>query len=532
MTARPEIPLDPTEERIVSFVLGACDAMPERPTARIAGGWVRDKLLGRPSKDIDFAVDSMTGSEFANRLRQHAIGLWGPRQSVVGRITSTEGRPEQIKNLAVAFLRVHGQAVEILRLRKEEYREGDRNPVSVRPATAEEDALRRDLTINALFYNIRTRRVEDLTGRGLADLETMTLRTPLDPTETFTSDPLRLLRVLRFHSRYPDSRIAPETLYAMYDPGVQHQIVRRVTDPDETAGIVVERTADELRGIMLGDQPGEAVRIMHKTDLLRRLLDLPADWLPLSMDQNNPHHSLSVIDHTVEAVGHANDLAREFGLSDADRAALNLAALTHDLGKLDPRSHKANADGTTGYSGNPDDAEGRSHEEASAETWGRLARALKLSDEDRKLVHGIVAGHMRPHALVECGEPRARALRRYRRKNPNWELQFIHAMADAMAKGGGGGGLAEPYRLTLARLRDAGVTDAGVAKDLLSGQEIMRIVGLPAKPPAGLTGYIEVAKERIREHRDDRPDLTEQEAADIVRGMADAGEFEAYRMAT
>ena len=100
----------------------------------------------------------------------------------------------KFKNLAVAFLKIYGQEVEILNLRGGEvYEEGSRNPVSTRFGTPEEDAFRRDLTINAMFYNINTQQIEDLTGHGMEDLKTMTLRTPLDPLETFQDDPLRFV---------------------------------------------------------------------------------------------------------------------------------------------------------------------------------------------------------------------------------------------------------------------------------------------------------------------------------------------------
>lgn len=104
---------------------------------------------------------------------------------------------EQSKHLEVATVTIDGLMVDLVHLRSEEYSNDSRIP-STTFATPEEDASRRDMTINALFYNLHTRSVEDFTGRGLADLEAGVVRTPLEPLQTFMDDPLRVLRAVRF----------------------------------------------------------------------------------------------------------------------------------------------------------------------------------------------------------------------------------------------------------------------------------------------------------------------------------------------
>lgn len=537
-----QLPLDSKEEQIINFLRAAAEdigtILGHKVELRIVGGWVRDKFLGRPSKDIDITVDIMGGDQFADWLHKIAIQRYGEQQKVVTEAKTTEERPEQIKNLAVAFLRIFGQHIEILPLRGEEvYEKGSRNPISTQSAGPEDDAYRRDLTINSLFYNINTGQVEDYTGMGYDDLLTMTLRTPTrrgysptdEATRILTEDPLRLLRILRFHSRYPNSKIAPEVLEAMANPEIQHQVVRRLYG-DTGAGIVPERTADELRKLFMGDQPDVALRTMYNVGLLQKLLLLPSEYNPLQMDQRNQHHALTVIEHTLAVVKNVNNLSKEFGLNNKQRMTMNFTALFHDLGKLDPRSHKNKADGTRGYSGDPNNPENISHQQASQERWNIFAEALKMSDEEKSTVSGLVLDHMNPHAHVEdVGLPTDRQLRRYLRKNPTWVFQYIHAIADSMSKS-----LepdlkaADPYRANLERLRALAPTADEFGKsppiiELLKGQDIIQIVGLPPRPPQGMTGYIQIVKEAIQEAQDQNPQMTQLDAIKIVQDLTSFG---------
>ena len=535
------IPLDSKEEQIFNFIQAACKDIGtvtgKLPTARVAGGWVRDKFLKKASKDIDITVDTMGGDEFAGWLHKIAVQRYGTKQKVVTEAKTTEERPEQIKNLAVAFLRIHGQDIEILPLRGNEvYEAGSRNPISTDKAGPEDDAYRRDLTINSMFYNINTGQVEDFTGQGYDDLLTMTLRTPTrrghkpvaEATRILTEDPLRLLRILRFNSRYPNAKIASEVIQAMKNPDIQHQIVRRLNG-DTQGGIVPERTAEELRKLFMGAQPEESLRIMYDVGLLQKLLLLPESYHSLDMDQRNAFHEQTVVDHTLSVVGNINNIAQEFGLDDKQRAMMNLAGLFHDLGKLDPRSHVEKPGGERGYSGDPSQEGSLAHEQASQDRWKAFAQALKMSDEETETISDLVISHMRPHAHVETNTPSDKQLRKYLRKNPSWVFQYIHAMADSMSKGETSDpNAADPYRANLERLRTL-APDAdqygrtSPSQDLLNGQEIIGIVQLPPRPPAGMTGYIEVIKEAIRELQDQSPNLSREEAIPFVQQMVQTG---------
>ncbi len=174
-----------------------------KPELRFTGGWVRDKLLGSSSHDIDISISSMTGREFANSMKNgfdsgEINSKHGPE--IIGYLANIPANPEKSKHLETVTTKILGFEVDLVNLRKETYCEDSRNP-TIEHGTPEEDAFRRDSTVNALFYNLQTSVVEDFTGRGLEDLEAGLIKTPLDPYQTFKDDPLRILRSIRFASR-------------------------------------------------------------------------------------------------------------------------------------------------------------------------------------------------------------------------------------------------------------------------------------------------------------------------------------------
>ena len=223
------------ERRIFDTLLEVVKAYDLPVTLRVAGGWVRDKLLGKHSSDIDIALDTCMGQEFANKVNEF-LKEKGEETRGVGVIQSN---PDQSKHLETATMRVHGAWLDLVNLRSESYSEGSRIP-EARFGTAAEDAERRDLTINALFYNINDDVVEDFTGKGLSDLREGVIRTPLPPRTTFLDDPLRILRAVRFASRFGfalDDAIAA----AAVDPEVQTKLRTKVSR---------ERVGKEIQGML------------------------------------------------------------------------------------------------------------------------------------------------------------------------------------------------------------------------------------------------------------------------------------------
>jgi tRNA nucleotidyltransferase (CCA-adding enzyme) len=167
---------------------------------RVAGGWVRDKLLRLPTHDVDVAVScAVSGVAFA-QLVQTRMLLYNLEVTNMGII---QANPSQSKHLETATMRAFDIDVDICNLRAHEvYDEHSRIPtVTTHQTTPQQDAERRDFTVNALFYNLHSRTIEDHTGRGLRDLLRGRLVTPLAASRTFCDDPLRVLRAVRFSVR-------------------------------------------------------------------------------------------------------------------------------------------------------------------------------------------------------------------------------------------------------------------------------------------------------------------------------------------
>jgi tRNA nucleotidyltransferase (CCA-adding enzyme) len=277
MAAR--VSLTPTEEKLRSLLLDVArssDAS-SQPGAeplvlRWAGGWVRDKLLGLDSDDIDVAINTMTGMEFAKRMRDYcdtpeAVAKHEIGKSDIGGLHHVASNPDKSKHLETAMVRIFGLDLDFVNLRKETYTEDSRNP-QMEFGTAEEDALRRDATINALFYNLNTDSVEDFTG-GVPDMASKLIRTPLEPLQTFTDDPLRVLRLVRFASRLQFT-IDPDTEKYMNDEKVLDSL--RVKISRERVGI-------ELEKMLKGKHPCQALRFIDRLKLYTAIFSDPAQPL-------------------------------------------------------------------------------------------------------------------------------------------------------------------------------------------------------------------------------------------------------------
>lgn len=226
---------------------------------RWTGGWVRDKLLGVQSHDIDVALSTMTGEQFGqalkNFMQEHgqkyvdeakAHGI----NSSVKDLHKIAANPEKSKHLETITTKMFGIEVDFVNLRKEVYDENSRNP-QMEFGTPEEDALRRDATVNALFYNLDSSTVEDFTNRGLQDMAANIIRTPLAPYKTFRDDPLRVLRLIRFASRLGYG-IEETALLAMKDPTIHEALRLKISR--ERVGVEVGKIVagpDPLRGLML-----------------------------------------------------------------------------------------------------------------------------------------------------------------------------------------------------------------------------------------------------------------------------------------
>lgn len=256
--ATQNISLTPPEKLFRQCLLDCRSEMKNVPgmnglVMRWTGGWVRDKLLGVQSHDIDVALSTMTGMQFGEAL-QSFMATNGAKYEAeaqkqgfkadVKDLHKIAANPEKSKHLETITTRMFGIDVDFVNLRKEVYAEDSRNP-QMEFGTAEEDALRRDATVNALFYNLDTQEVEDFTGQGLDDMGRHVIRTPLAPYQTFKDDPLRVLRLIRFACRL-GYKIEESSQEAMKDKTIHEALRLKISR---------ERVGVEVGKIFAGPDP-------------------------------------------------------------------------------------------------------------------------------------------------------------------------------------------------------------------------------------------------------------------------------------
>lgn len=222
---------------------------------------MRDKLLGKESKDIDVAIDCLSGKDFYAALQDYAAATGTGKLGKLGEIKKDA---EKSKHLETATTKLFGLELDLVNLRTETYDEVSRNPI-IEMGTAEEDALRRDATINAMFYNLNTKTVEDLTGKGCDDLDAGIIRTPLDPKKTFEDDPLRILRLVRFACRF-SFEIESEALHWMKDKKIQAALEKKISR---------ERILVELQKTLQGPAPARSLQIILRQELYNTIFTVP-----------------------------------------------------------------------------------------------------------------------------------------------------------------------------------------------------------------------------------------------------------------
>ncbi|GMH57395.1 hypothetical protein TrRE_jg5969, partial [Triparma retinervis] len=230
---------------------------------KVAGGWVRDKLLNKQSQDIDIALDKCTGVQFAEWLVQYQR-LTSPPSSAPPKYHKILANPSQSKHLETATMTLLNYEVDLVNLRSETYASSSRIPTcSIGSPPA--DASRRDFTCNALFYNLHERSVEDFTGTGVEDLRGGVLRTPVDAKVTFKDDPLRLLRGVRFAGRLGFT-LDEGAMEAGRDPEVRRGLTEKVSR---------ERIGKEVQGFFKeGGRPAVSYRILYELGLVGLIYDV------------------------------------------------------------------------------------------------------------------------------------------------------------------------------------------------------------------------------------------------------------------
>lgn len=266
-----KINLTDTEKYIFSLLKDCIQRENIPIVLRVAGGWVRDKILGLDSHDMDIAIDKLTGEKFA-RIFHAFLTNQNVQTSSFGIIQSN---PAKSKHLETATLSICNLHVDFVNLRAEEYSQSSRIPEKISIGTPLEDALRRDITINSLFYNIDQETIEDFTGHGIQDLRDGIIRTPLPPKTTLLDDPLRLLRVVRFSNRF-NYKIVPELIEAALDSKVHREFHCKVSR---------ERVGVEFNKIISGKRGMEGLELIGLLNCHHLIFDIPSKFNIQGLDQ-------------------------------------------------------------------------------------------------------------------------------------------------------------------------------------------------------------------------------------------------------
>ena len=367
------------DHQIFRIVSETAEALGVR--AFVIGGYVRDCFLGRPSKDIDIVVE---GSGIA---LAEAVGA------------KVHSNVSVFRNFGTAMLRYRGIEVEFVGARKESYNRNSRKPV-VEDGTLEDDQLRRDFTINAMAFSLQKEDFGALVDPfgGIRDLAAGIIRTPLDPDTTYSDDPLRMVRAVRFATKLSTDdltfTIVPESMESIRRNLGRMEILSK------------ERIVEELNKILVTPRPSMGFRLLDETGLLDCILPQlvklkGTETIDGKGHKENFSHTLEVLDNVaaLEIKGIEEGTLKDYVFEDGVEVAkvrtepnvwLRWAALLHDIAK--PATKKY--DPALGWTFH-------GHEVVGGRWIPKIFRSLKMPlNEKMKYVQKLVSLHLRPIALV------------------------------------------------------------------------------------------------------------------------------------
>ena len=357
--------------------------------AFIIGGFVRDKIIGRPTKDVDIVclgdgikLANTVAGRFKHKPVVSFFKTFGTAQLKIRLSNINDLTAIPLADIPDLYNPVQTSEsskmsaestdvfeIEFVGARKESYSYDSRKP-AVEPGTLEEDQNRRDFTINAIAISLNKEDYGSLIDpfNGVVDIEQKIIKTPLDPLQTFSDDPLRMMRAIRFASQL-NFTIVPITFQAIIDNAHRIKIVSQ------------ERITDELNKIMLSPKPSIGLELLSDSGLLQivfpQIMDLHGtEYIDGKGHKDNFYHTLKVIDNICE---HTDDLW------------LRWAALLHDIGKPVTKRFEEGHGWTF-----------HGHEAVGARMVAKIFTRLKLPlNEKMRMVQKLVELHLRPISLTK-----------------------------------------------------------------------------------------------------------------------------------
>jgi tRNA nucleotidyltransferase (CCA-adding enzyme) len=472
------------ENKIFGLLLDVVKNKTPNTVLRVAGGWVRDKLLDKDSHDIDISLNNMSGEQFANIVEDYMKekGIHTKGVSVV------KANPDQSKHLATAMINIFGLPIDFVNLRKETYAES-RIP-TVEPGTPEEDARRRDLTINSLFYNLNEDKIEDYVD-GLEDLKNKVIRTPIDPLQTFIDDPLRILRTIRFASKYKFD-VVNEILEAANNKKVQDAFRSKVSAERIWKELAGQAELEGWKsGFLTGPDPHKAAQLlghMGLRDILFGLNEKEQRQLNLSKGVSfGKHHDLSVWEHTLKVLEFLvkHETSEEQKSRTEDYLVRNISALLHDIGCEVELQH---------------------HAESSAKIAEYILDRMKAPKNISKRVVRLVKEHMRPHEMTNISDKGLRIF--IKDLEDDWRHSLELAIADIHAPNA-----RDKYDVLIKRIDELIAQMGGTkAKPPIAGNDLIQM-GFKSGPEMGKA--LRALQEKLLE----TPNMSKEEAIEFIKSL-------------
>ena len=436
----------------------------------LVGGAVRDLLMKRPIKDIDLCVDMVDGGiDFAEWIcKETDCYKNGSNPVVFTRFQTAKFNIRSIKDIAEVD-------IETVCTRKETYTEANGRKPEVKYGTINEDCLRRDLTINALYVNISTDEVLDPSGKGIEDLHNCIIRTPTDPNKTYLDDPLRMLRCIRFAARF--------------GWGIERDTwIGIVTNAHRINTISQERITDEINKILISNRPSYGIRQLNRCGLLKKVL--PEVHKLIGCTQGHQHFG-DVFEHTMAALEKTKPIMEH-----------RMAALLHDIAKPECKS---TVNGVIHFF---------SHEYRGATIATEILKRMKYSNLETKSIVTAIKNHMR---FKQSGNhcPSNKAIRKFVSEIGSDQIDIVLDVINA-DNNSHDEQFNYPDQTDLIRLKIAELSEKEKMTDKIvlpiNGNDIMEHFNMKKGPKIG--EYLDLVKEKYL----DNPSISKEECFEIIKG--------------